>query len=372
MDRVDPVSNFTQDKVLCFLNAAGTLVTFPLDPAVLSALAPLASPALTGQPVAPSPASTDNSQQIANTSWVRAFISSLSSTVTPLVDGAAAMGTSTLFARADHVHPTDTTRAKSGANSDITSLAGLTNPTLIDNCGRLVVANSTTLAYQPYNGNQLVINGTAYTIPVGGWTYTATGLATATTYYVYAYVNNGTPTLYLVNYGWLLDPTGRAVANNNGSPNSSYRLLGMVRTVGTNTFSGNSGYCLSYSNRKSVCASFIGSYGCSSTSVTQMSSIYGFLCWSDELTWFNTGGEMVNTVGSDSVAIYLVLDGSQAVCCIANQANNGYYYSSISLPYAGLLTEGWHTLYLGGAVSNSNPNPNGVYSNVFSYVATRG
>lgn len=40
---------------------------------------------------------------------------SVTSSVTPLVDGSAAIGTSSQAARADHVHPTDTSRASAGA-----------------------------------------------------------------------------------------------------------------------------------------------------------------------------------------------------------------------------------------------------------------
>lgn len=42
-------------------------------------------------------------------------------TVAPLIDGSAAVGTSLLFARQDHVHPTDTTRAAKSVSNAITS-----------------------------------------------------------------------------------------------------------------------------------------------------------------------------------------------------------------------------------------------------------
>lgn len=69
--------------------------------------APLASPALTGNPTAPTQAATDNSTRIATT----AFVKSLASTSSPSMNGTAAVGTSAYYARADHVHPTDTSRA---------------------------------------------------------------------------------------------------------------------------------------------------------------------------------------------------------------------------------------------------------------------
>lgn len=67
----------------------------------LSALAPKASPALTGSPTAPTAAVDTNTTQIATTAMVLAQAAS----ATPLVAGTAAVGASTRYARADHVHP---------------------------------------------------------------------------------------------------------------------------------------------------------------------------------------------------------------------------------------------------------------------------
>lgn len=69
--------------------------------------APLASPALTGTPTAPTAALNTNTTQLATT----AFVIGQSATASPLMDGVGAVGSATKFAREDHVHPTDTTRA---------------------------------------------------------------------------------------------------------------------------------------------------------------------------------------------------------------------------------------------------------------------
>jgi microcystin-dependent protein len=109
-----------------------------------AALARLASPAFTGTPTAPTVAVGDNSQSIATTAWVKsqgytgttnvnltgtptaatapvdtntaqlatcAFVIGQAGATTPAMDGTATVGTSTRFARADHIHPTDTSRA---------------------------------------------------------------------------------------------------------------------------------------------------------------------------------------------------------------------------------------------------------------------
>ena len=91
--------------------------------------APLAAPTFTGvaQSVTPPPA--DNSQRIATTAFVAAAVP-LASTTTPLMDGAAAIGSGVTWAKADHVHPTDTTRAAASALGNYLPLTGgtLTGP----------------------------------------------------------------------------------------------------------------------------------------------------------------------------------------------------------------------------------------------------
>lgn len=73
----------------------------------LDTKAPIASPSLTGTPTAPTAAADTNTTQLATT----AFVLGQTGTSAPSMNGSAAIGTSTRFARADHVHPTDTSRA---------------------------------------------------------------------------------------------------------------------------------------------------------------------------------------------------------------------------------------------------------------------
>jgi hypothetical protein len=70
------------------------------------------SPTLTGTPTAPTAATGTDTDQIATTAFVLANSGGIPSTTVPLVDATPGeVGTSTHFARADHVHPTDTSRA---------------------------------------------------------------------------------------------------------------------------------------------------------------------------------------------------------------------------------------------------------------------
>lgn len=72
----------------------------------------LASPTFTGTPAlaaatATTPAANDNSTKVATT----AYYAGQAATATPTANGTGAVGTSLLFARSDHVHPSDTTKA---------------------------------------------------------------------------------------------------------------------------------------------------------------------------------------------------------------------------------------------------------------------
>jgi hypothetical protein len=73
--------------------------------------APLASPTFTGVPAAPTASVGTSTTQLATTAFVGAAITNVASSTSPLMDGTAAVGIGTAYARADHVHPSDTSRA---------------------------------------------------------------------------------------------------------------------------------------------------------------------------------------------------------------------------------------------------------------------
>jgi Chaperone of endosialidase len=89
----------------------------------------LASPIFTGLPQAPTAALGTSTAQLATCAFVAAAIAALPaqpapSTANPLMDGTAAPGTSVLYSRGDHVHPTDTSRAAASALASYMPLAG--------------------------------------------------------------------------------------------------------------------------------------------------------------------------------------------------------------------------------------------------------
>jgi hypothetical protein len=114
------------------------------------AYATLASPTFTGTPAAPTAAVDTNTTQIATT----AFVLGQAAAVAPLMDGVAAVGTSTRFARADHVHPIDTSRAPL-ASPTFTGTPAAPTPATGDSSTRIA-----TTAYVQAQGYAPLVNPT--------------------------------------------------------------------------------------------------------------------------------------------------------------------------------------------------------------------
>lgn len=89
--------------------------------------ASLDSPTFTGTPKAPTAAIDTNTDQLATTKFVLAQAAAAN----PVQDGVAAPGTSTRFARADHVHPHDSSKQDTISAGNVTgSRTGNTAVTL--------------------------------------------------------------------------------------------------------------------------------------------------------------------------------------------------------------------------------------------------
>jgi len=132
----------------------------------LDAKAPLASPSLTGTPLSTTAAADTNTTQIATTAYV---IGQASST-TPANNGTAAVGTSAKYARADHVHATDTSRAPLAsptftgtvtipAGASISGFAPLASPSFT---GTPSLPTGTTAVTQTAGNNTTAVATTAF------------------------------------------------------------------------------------------------------------------------------------------------------------------------------------------------------------------
>ena len=131
--------------------------------------APLASPALTGVPTAPTATVGTNTTQIATTAFVLANAGSGGGTpsdANPLMNGTAAPGVSTDYSRGDHVHPTDTSRAAlasptfTGTPAAPTAAAG-TNTTQIATTAFVNTQINTSAALRANNLSDLTSAATA-------------------------------------------------------------------------------------------------------------------------------------------------------------------------------------------------------------------
>ena len=122
------------------------------------------SPTFTGTPAAPTAAVDTNTTQLATT----AFVAGQASATNPLMNGSVAVGTSLRYAREDHGHASDTSRAPTAsptftgtATFNIISAAGQINSTLATGTAPLVIASTTQVA----NLNVSLLQGNTWAAP---------------------------------------------------------------------------------------------------------------------------------------------------------------------------------------------------------------
>jgi hypothetical protein len=169
-------------------------VSAPMQTA-LDAKAPLASPALTGIPTVPTANPGTNTIQIASTAFVTTAVTTAQrhpTDATPTMNGVAAAGTSTLYARGDHVHPGDTSRVRISGETMTGHLALPTGPSAQHAVRKdYVDAADTTLQTNITNGvnganananNRILRSGDTMTGKLTSVT-TATGMATSGAFY---------------------------------------------------------------------------------------------------------------------------------------------------------------------------------------------
>jgi hypothetical protein len=136
--------------------------------------AALASPTFTGTPLSTTAAADTNTTQIATTAYV---VGQASSTA-PVIDGTATVGTSLKYARADHVHPTDTSRAALASptftGTPLSTTAAVdTNTTQIATTAYVIGQGYAKLASPTFSGTPSLPTGTTAITQTAGNNTTA-------------------------------------------------------------------------------------------------------------------------------------------------------------------------------------------------------
>ena len=91
-------------------------------------------------------------------------------TATPSMDGTAAVGSSAKYAREDHVHPTDTSRAESThAHGSITNAGAITSDTSVASGDKLVIADSSDSSKLKRSGISFGSSTTTFLANNGTW-----------------------------------------------------------------------------------------------------------------------------------------------------------------------------------------------------------
>jgi hypothetical protein len=195
---------------------------------------------------------------------------------------------------------TNLSAAKSGANSDITSLTGLTTPLstaqggtgltqaiAVGHC-RLVLSGGN-LVLQPYNGNLLRINGVDCTIPAAGVSLAATSLTPGTVYFIYALATSGVVTsLEASTTTHATSSTSGNIGTEIKSGDDTRTLVGMASPVTGPAWvdSTTQRFVLSWFNRRArkLVGAFTTNRTTSSASAVEINSEIrvNFLVWADD------------------------------------------------------------------------------------------
>lgn len=130
----------------------------------LSLKANVASPTFTGIPAAPTAAADTNSTQVATTAYVLGQASSTA----PTMDGTATVGTSKKYARADHIHASDTSR--------VTRVTTTVDNTLVRFNGTAGAIQTSSIVVD--DSNNITVPGTLTFVPTASATPAVNGQLT--------------------------------------------------------------------------------------------------------------------------------------------------------------------------------------------------
>ncbi|WP_342152307.1 hypothetical protein [Methylorubrum sp. SB2] len=168
---------------------------------------------------------------------------------------------------------------------------------------RLEYISTTQIRLQQFGGNFIWINGLNRPIPFGGVNLANDGLAEATLYYVYAYMNGATMMMEGSTVNYVASANGIRVKNGD----ATRTLVGMIYMDTGGVFANSSAkrYVRSYLNRPQFLAN--GSFGSGSTSSTSTVDIapfsFNLVAFADDAVDIYYVGNIVNNGGNSVITL---------------------------------------------------------------------
>ncbi len=237
---------------------------------------------------------------------------------------------------------------------------------------RLAATSTTVLKLSPFNGSSLIIGGVTQQIPSAGVTYTLSGLAASTLYYVYAFMNAGTMTLEVVTTAHSTGTNGVEIKTGD----ATRTLVGMVRTNGSTLFADTATqrFTRSYFNDPGIDGLnwFTANRSTTSGSFVELNTEIRieFISWADDVVTLGGAGISTQTTAPNLNSTVAAIDGTLEIGTYSagyGPTNNFGVPYSFCKPRKG-LSEGYHYFTLfgkvgggtgtwsGGAVTTSNPD----------------
>lgn len=229
---------------------------------------------------------------------------------------------------------------------------------------QLTYTDTTHVKLIPFNGNKLVVNGVVCTVPDAGVSYTISGLASSTLYYVYAVATTGAISSIEVS---TTVPVASTTAGNKGTMiktgDDTRSLVGMVRTDGSTLFAN--------TTQKRFVRGWFNDAGITGTGPISSNTAIGsapyieivssaraeFLAWGNEEFLVTGSGFVYDTGGSGGTIYYTFGLDSTTVSSADGQGvtvfKNASYYSNISTCGRVVPGVGYHYLTPLGGISSA-------------------
>ena len=267
--------------------------------------------------------------------------------------------------------------AAAGANSDITSLSGLTSALYATGQCRLAKSGAN-LLLSPYGGNSLIVNGRSCTIPDAGVALAPTSLLATTLYYIYAVATAGVITsLEASTTGHSAD----TAAGNKGveikTGDSTRSLVGMayVKTAATFADSITQRFVRSWFNRpaQNVLNAFTANRSTTSGSFTEVNAEIRneFVCWADDGITSSVQGSANNIVANAYTLTAIGWNGAADAHTSNSTASATGLIQNCSTTGFKTLSEGYNYSTVMGAVSGGTGNWQGGISGVYTSISTK-